>query len=96
MNMNLSYPSTMCGRILAQLYVFRVLFTFFFLFTMKIFKPKLQNIFFYQKYVHLGEVTLIYCSQKTVVHVLVNGFLKISFKHAKVMQTESNQEVTKK
>ena len=94
--MNLSYPSTMYGRILAQLYVFRVLFTFFSLFTMKIFKPKFQNIFFYQKYVHLGENTLIYCSQKTVVHVHVNGFLKNSFKHAKVMQTESNQEVTKK
>ena len=67
----------------------------FFPFTMKIFKPKLQNIFFYQKYVHLVENTLIYCSQKTVVHVHVNGFLKNSFKHAKVMQTESNQEVTK-
>ena len=71
---------------------------FFFLFTIKIFKPKLQNIFFYQKYVHLGENSLIYChgSQKTVVHVHVNGFLKNSFKHAKVIQTESNQEVTKK
>ena len=62
---------------------------------MKIFKPKLQNIFFYQKYVHLGEKTLIYCSKITVVHVHVNGFLKKSFKHAKVMQKESNQEVTK-
>ena len=56
---------------------------------------KANNIFFYQKYVHLGKNTLIYCSQKTVVHVHVNGFLKNSFKHAKVMQTESNQEVTK-
>ena len=62
---------------------------------MKIFKPRLQNIFFYQKYVHLGENTLIYCSQTTVVHVHINGFLKNPFKHAKVMQTESNQEVTK-
>ena len=63
---------------------------------MKMFKPKLQNIYFYQKFVHLGENTLIYCSQKPVVRVHVNGFLKNSFKHAKVMQTESNQEVTKK
>ena len=94
MNMNLSYPSTMLGRILAQLYVFGVLFTFFFLFTMKILS-KIAKIFFYQKYVHLGKNTLIYCSQKTVVHVHVNGFLKNSFKHAKVMQTESKQEVTK-
>ena len=67
----------------------------FFPFYYENFKPKLQNIFFYQKYVHLGEYTLIYCSQKTVVHVHVNGFLKNSFKHAKVMQTESNQEVPK-
>ena len=28
---------------------------------MKIFKPKLQNIFFYQQYVHFGKHTLIYC-----------------------------------
>ena len=65
---------------------------FFSFFTMKIFKPKLQNIFFYQKYVHLGKNTLIYCSQKTVVHVHVNGFLRNSFKHAKVTQTELNQD----
>ena len=63
---------------------------------MKIFKPKLQNIFFDQKYVDFGENTLIHCSQKNVVHIHVNGFLINSFKHAKVMQTESNQEVTKK
>ena len=67
----------------------------FFPFYYEFFLAKLQNIFFYQKFVHLGENTLIYCSQKTVVHVHVNGFLKNSFKHAKVIQTESNQEVTK-
>ena len=66
-------------------------------FTMKFFKPKLQNIFFYQENVHLGETTLIYCSQKTVVHVHVNVVVFLnSFKHAKVMQTELNQEGTKK
>ena len=54
---------------------------------MKIFKPTLQNIFFYQKYVHLGENTLIYCSQKTVVHVHVNGFLK---KFIQACQSDAN------
>ena len=62
---------------------------------MKIFKQNCKTYFFYQKYVHLGENTLIYCNQETVVHVHVNGFLKKSFKYVKVMQKESNQEVTK-
>ena len=51
------------------MYVFLVLFTIF-AFIMKGFKPKLQNIFFYQKYLHLGENT-----QRTVVHAHVNVFL---------------------
>ena len=75
MNMNHSYATTMYESILAQMCVFLVLFTIFLLFTMNIFKPKLQKIFFDQKYVHLGENTLIHCSQRTVVHLHVNVFL---------------------
>ena len=57
--------------------VFLVLFTFFAFYNKNIFMPKLQKMFFYQKYVHLGENTLIHCCQRTVVHVYVNVFFKI-------------------
>ena len=67
----------------------------FFPFYYEDFEAKIAKHIFYQKYVHLGKNTLIYCSQKTVVHVHVNGFLKNSIEHAKVMQMGSNQEVTK-
>ena len=75
MNMKYNYPTTMYEIILAQMYAFLVLFTFFAFYHENMFKPKLQKIFFYQKFVHLGETTLIHCSQRTVVHVPVNVFL---------------------
>ena len=75
MNMKYNYPTTMYESYLAQMYVFLVLFTLFAFYHENIFKPKLQKIFFYQKFVHLGENTLINCSQRTVVHVHVNVFL---------------------
>ena len=75
MNMNYSYPTTMYESILAQIYVFLVLFTIFAVYYENLFWPKLQKIFFYQKYVHLDEHTLIHCSQRTVVQIHVNGFL---------------------
>ena len=75
MNMNYSYPTTMYESILAKIYVFLVLFTIFAVYHENLFWPKLQKIFFYQKYVHLDEHTLILCSQRTVVHIHVNGFL---------------------
>ena len=75
MNMNYSNPTTMYESIFAQMYVFLVLFTILAFYHEKSFKPKLQKIFFYQKYVHLGENTLIHFSQRTVVHVHVNAFL---------------------
>ena len=75
MNMKYSYPTTMYESILAQIYVFLVLFTIFAVYHENLFWPKLQKIFFYQKYVHLDEHTLIHCSQRTVVHIHVNGFL---------------------
>ena len=75
MNMNYSNPTTMYESIFAQMYVLLALFKNFAFYHEKNFKPKLQKIFFYQKYVHLGNYTLIHCSQKTVVHVHVNAFL---------------------
>ena len=75
MKMKYNYPTTMYESILAQMYVFLVLFTLFAFYHENIFKPKLQKIFFYKKFVHLGENTLIHCSQRTVVHVHVNVFL---------------------
>ena len=73
--MNYSNPTTMYASIFAQMYVFLVLFTILAFYHKKSFKPKFQKIFFYQKYVHLGENALIHCSQRTVVHVHVNAFL---------------------
>ena len=75
MNMNYRYATTMYESILTKMYVFLVLFTNFAFTIKKYFEPKLQKIFFYQKYVHLGENTLIHCSQRTIVHVHVNVFL---------------------
>ena len=41
----------------------------------KRFKQKLKIIFFYQKYVHVFENTVITCSQITVIHVHVIIFV---------------------
>ena len=73
--MNYSFPTTMYKSILAQMYAFLVLFTIFAFYHDFFFKPVLQKIFFYQKYVHLGKNTLIHCNQRTVVHVHENVFL---------------------
>ena len=75
MNMNYSNLTIMYESIFAQMYVLLVLFTIFAFYHDNFFKPKLQKIFFYQKYVYLGKNTLIHCSQRTVVHVYVNAFL---------------------
>ena len=74
MNMRYNYPTTMYEIILAKMYVFLVLLTFF-AFYHEYFKAKVEIIFFYQKYVHLGENTFIYCSRIIVVYVHVNVFL---------------------
>ena len=73
--MNCSYPITMYESILAQMYVFLVLFTIFAFYCDNCLKPKLPKKKFYQKYVHLGENTLIHCGKRTVIHVHVNVFL---------------------
>ena len=73
--MNYSNKTTMYESVFAQMYVYLILLTILAFYREKSFKPKLQKIFFYQKYVHLDENTLIHCSQRTVVHVHVNAFL---------------------
>ena len=74
MKMSYSYPTTMYESILAQKFVILVLFTMF-AFYHDFLSKKEKQIFFYQKYVHLGENTFIHCSRITVVHVNVNVFL---------------------
>ena len=78
MNMNYSYPTTMYESILAQMYAFLVLFACFCFLPRKSFKQKLQKIFFYQKYVHLGENNSIHFSRITVVHIRVIFSLKFT------------------
>ena len=65
----------MSESILAQMCVFLVFFTICAFYHEQFIKPKLQKIFFYQKYVHLGKNTFIHCSQRTVAYVHVNVFL---------------------
>ena len=75
MNMNYSNLTTMYESIFAQMYVLLVLFTIFAFYHEIFLSQNCKKIFFYQKYVYLGENTLIHCSQRTVVHVYVNAFL---------------------
>ena len=51
-----SFPMTMYESILAQMYVFLVLFTSFAIYHEKQFKQKVQKLFFYQKYIHLDDI----------------------------------------
>ena len=75
MNMSYSSSNTMYESILAQKYVFLVLFTIFAFYHEMFLSKSGKKIFFYQKYVYLGENTFIHCSRITVVHVHVNVFL---------------------
>ena len=74
MTRSYSYPTTIYERILAQKYVFLVLFTIF-AFYHEFFISKNGRKKNYKKYVYLGENTFIHCSWITVVHVHVNVFL---------------------
>ena len=94
MNMNYSYPTTMYEIFWPKCKYFCYYLQFFAVNHENLFYPKLQKMFFYQKYVHFGEHTLIHCSQRTVVHIHVNAFSLKFTQHAKVTQTELNQEVT--
>ena len=75
MNMNYSYPTIMFESILAQMYVFLVLFTIFAFNHENCFKPQLQKNIFLPEICTFGKNTLIHCSQRTVVRILVNVFL---------------------
>ena len=72
MNMSYSYPTTMYESILAQKYVFLVLFTFL-VFTMNFLsKNEKKN---QPEKIHLGENIFIHCSRINVVNGYVNVFL---------------------
>ena len=75
MHMNYNYPTTLHESILAQMYVFLVLFTIFAFYHEQFLSKKNAKIFFYQEYVRLGENTFIHCSRITVDRVHVNVFL---------------------
>ena len=62
MNMNYNYPTTMYETILAQIYVhvFLVLFTIFAFYNEKLFKPKLQKIFFSTRNMYIWAKILSY------------------------------------
>ena len=68
MNMNYSNPITMYESIFAKMYVLLVSFTILAFYHENVLSQNCKKISFYQKYMHLGENTLIHCSQRTVVH----------------------------
>ena len=95
MNMNYNYLTTILRSILTQIYVFLVLFTIFHFDLEKFISKNCQYIFFYQKFVHLGEKTSKYRSRIIVVNVDATVFLKFT-QRVTILQTVSNQEVTLK
>ena len=96
MDMNYNYLTTIYRSILTQIYVFLVLFTIFHFYHEKFISKNCKYIFFYQKFVHLGENTSIYCSWIIVVHVHATVFSKVLPACVTILQTVSNQEVTLK
>ena len=61
---NYNYPTTIWESILTQIYEFLVLFTILDFYNEQfINKNWKKNIFFYQKFVHLGDNTYPYCSR---------------------------------
>ena len=100
--MNYSYLTTMYESILAQIYVFLVLFTSFAFYHEKKIKQKLQKkkMFFYHKLVYFGENTLIQnCSRIIVAQIHVNVFSKIHparHSDANGIKRGSNQKMTDK
>ena len=57
------------------MYVFLVLFTIFDLYHEKFIRKNSKHIFFYQKNVHLGKNTSIYCGRIIAINVHANVFL---------------------
>ena len=73
MNMNYNYLTTIC-KYFEQIYVFLVLFTIFHFDLETFISKNCKYIFFYQKFVQLGEIISIYCSQIIVVYVHATVF----------------------
>ena len=94
--MNYNYLTTIFRSILAQLYVFLILFTIFHFDLEKFISKNCKYIFFYQKCVHLGENTSKYFSQIIVVHVHATVFFLKFTQLVTVLQMVSNQKVTLK
>ena len=69
--------TTIYRSILTQIYVFLVSFTIFQFDIEKFISKNCKYIFFYQKSVHLGENTSLYCSRIIVVHVHAGVFSKV-------------------
>ena len=66
--MNYNYLTTI--SILTQIYVFSgIIFNFSFSYANIV-----KYIFFYQKFVHLGKITSLYCSRIIVVHIHATVF----------------------
>ena len=96
MSMNYYYLTAIFRSILTQIYVYLVLFTIFHFDFEKFISKNCKHIFFYQKFVYLGENTSKYCSGIIVVHVHATGvFLKFT-RRVTILHTVSNQEVTLK
>ena len=72
-----------------------IIFIFFYFALEKFISKNCKYIFFYQKFVHLGEYTSKYCSRIIVVHVHATVFLKFT-QRVTILQTVSNQEMTLK
>ena len=77
MNKNYSYRTTIYKSILTQIYVFLVLFTIFDFYHENFISKNCKKILFYQKFVHFGANTSIYCSRIIVVRVHANVFSKV-------------------
>ena len=95
MNMNYNYPTTMYESILPKCMHFWYYLRVFAFYHEKVLSKNYKKIFFYQKYVHLGENNFIHFSRITVVHIRVIFFSKIHHSCHSVTKTESNEEVTK-
>ena len=75
MILNYNYLTTIYRSILTQIYVILVLFTFSFHFDLKKFiSQNFKYIFFYQKFVYLGDNISKYCNRRIVVHVHATVF----------------------
>ena len=74
MNKNYSYPTTMYEIILAQMYVFLVLFTIFAFYPKNNFKQKLETNIFLPEICTFGRNIFIHCSQIIVVYIYIYIF----------------------